>query len=58
MISDAQSITNIQEDSLVGNFVYNHENQRKILIKGIVKEELSFNLCKSFNFEEYVQLVL
>ena len=31
---------------------------KKILIKWIVKNELLFSLCESFNFEEYVQLTL
>ena len=60
MMSDThlQSTFNIQRDSLVGNFVYNHENQRKVLVKWIVKDEIPFNLCESFNFKEYVQLAL
>ena len=35
MMSDArlQSILNTQEDNLVGNFAYNYENKKKILIK-------------------------
>ena len=53
-----QSTLNIQESSLVGSFAYNHKIQRKVLVKWIVKDKLSFSLCDSFNFEEYVQLTL
>ena len=60
MMSDVrlQSTLNTQGGNFVGNFVYNHKNQKKVLVRQIVKDELSFSLCKSFNFEEYVQLVL
>ena len=37
---------------------YNYENQRKTLVKWIVKDELPFSLYESFNFEEYVQLTV
>ena len=59
-MSDAhlQSILNIEGDSLISNFAYNHENQKKALVKWMVKDELLFSLCESFNFEEYVQLAL
>ena len=40
--------------ALVGTFAYNQENQRKALVKWIVRDELPFSLCESFNFEEYV----
>ena len=35
MMSNArlQSTFNIQRDNLINNFVYNHENQKKVLIK-------------------------
>ena len=56
--AQTQSSLNIQGGLLVGNFAYNHENQRKALVKWIVKDELPFSLCESFNFEEYVQLNL
>ena len=56
--SHLQSTLNIQGGSLVGNFAYNHENQRKALVKWIVRDELHFSLCESFNFEEYVHLAL
>ena len=60
ILSDAhlQSTLNIQGDSLVGSFAYSYENQKKILVKWMVKDELSFNLCEFFNFEEFVQLIL
>ena len=59
-VSDSrlQSTLNIQGGSLVGSFAYNQENQRKALVKWIVRDELPFSLCESFNFEEYVQLTL
>jgi len=56
--SRQQSTINIQGGALVGTFAYNHENQRKALVKWIVRDELSFSLCKSFNFKEYFQLAL
>ena len=56
--SRLQSTLNVQEGSLIGNFTYNHENQRKVLVKWIVRDELPFSLYKSFNFEKYIQLTL
>ena len=53
-----QSFLNIQEGSLVSNFAYNHENQRKFLVRWIVQDELPFSLSESYNFEHYVQFGL
>ena len=56
--SHLQNTLNTQKNALVGTLAYNHENQRKVLVKWIVMDELSFSLYKFFNFEEYVQLAL
>ena len=60
MMCDARlwSTLNTQRDNLIGNFAYNYENQKKVLVKWIVKDELSFSLCESFNLKKYVQLAL
>ena len=52
--SRLQSTLQTHGDALVGTFAYNQENQRKALVKWIVRDELPFSLCESFNFEEYV----